>query len=187
MSIEKYHGYHGTSKVNGDRIITQNIKIPSGITSGNYKNEPGNFGYGFYMFLEDLELARGFAERHNRRGKISILEIFCSVEDEKILDFRPSELQEKLLFFYKANQKSIENHLKNFGKISNELTLLVTGITIELFIGQINRKMKTQINMVIGESFTQTAGYSRRLTIPNGVEISIRNVQIIDSVKLLPQ
>lgn len=183
MSIEEYRGFHGTNISNVQKIIEDSgpkVSI-SGFLNGNYKNEPGNFGYGFYAFLEDAQLAFNFAMKSFSLEDIQVCSVFCEVDENNVLDLRQEDLRQKFHAFAKANEKSIAIHLKNFGKHSNTRQVLTTGIAVELFIIEL-RKRQLHVKVVMGESYTKEKN-GIQLTVPNGTEMSIRTKDVIKEIK----
>lgn len=183
MSIEEYHGFHGTDISNAQKIIGKsgpNVSI-SGFLNGNYRNEPGNFGYGFYTFLGDPQLAFKFAKKFHAAENIQVCSLFCKVDENNVLDLRHEILKKQFLSYAQSNERAIVNHLKIFGKTSNKPEVLTTGIAVELFIHEL-RKRNYHVNVVMGESYTKER-YGINLTVPNGTEMNIRNKDIIKSIE----
>ncbi|KAF3299945.1 MULTISPECIES: hypothetical protein [Lactobacillales] len=182
MSIEEYHGFHGTNKSNALKILgNQGPKTPPKYL--NSKREPGNFGYGFYVFLNDARLAFKFARKFNDAKNVKLCSIFCEADENTVLDLRDEELRQQFLAFTRSNQQSIINNLNNFGNKKNNLQILTTGIAIELFISFLKQR-NHEVSVVIGESYTkEEKNNGILLTVPNGTEMSIRELSVIKKIE----
>lgn len=75
----QYHGYHGTSKINGERCIRDGT-FPASTWKYEY------FGYGTYFFEDSIDEARLWAhfERGYQYKDISI--IYALIETDRVLD-----------------------------------------------------------------------------------------------------
>lgn len=186
-------GYHGTEKAI-EKEITSNLKIFQYLASEqsmkknrnqtNTGKSPGSLGYGFYVFGEDVELARSYAKRMCTNP--TILEVKLDLSDVSILNF--DSYADQIMYHnfrssYKPNAKLVYDRFQSNGY--NIKQHILDGIIIEAYIKRLKSKKGFNTQVVRLSTYT-VADKNETLHdfsfIPNGVEYCIKDKSIIKGV-----
>ncbi|MEG2938051.1 MAG: hypothetical protein RR812_06560 [Vagococcus sp.] len=183
-----YESYHGTNNECANNIQANGIQIdiPTMANESGKKHKkkiPGSFGYGFYTFVNDKELASDFAVRINTECNSVTLKIISEIDENRLLSFLDLDDRENYHAFYEQAHKSAMLHLKRFGThLDTEVQHVLEGIIIEMFLQKLFTKEKIRVIAVLGESYTpRKKGKYLYSNIPNGQELCIRDKSIIKS------
>lgn len=185
--MPSFKSYHGTNKKCTEKIIKDGFKINIPIVSIESSSKkgkcPGNFGYGFYTFLEDEKLAQDFSIRMNSAETYSVIQIDSCISSDELLSMLNDSDRSNYHAYRETAYQTGFNHLKKFGvKVDSKVQHVLEGIIIELFIMHLSRKEGIKVVAVLGDSYTPTSE-GMFSWIPNGTELCIRDKNVINSLK----
>lgn len=183
MKLE-FVGYHGT------RELTRNI-LEKGRLKVKHFNPislPGDLGTGTYFFLNDPDLAYGFAEKFSKKTRtdsgIKVIECTIEIDNDDILNLNDPEIHSSFLEF---KDFYLETAKKTLSKLQGDRNC-VDGIIINRFINLIKEQDKKNIKAVIKDTYTPTKGHSFHKggrdhyfvsNFFNGTEMCLRDVKLV--------
>lgn len=172
----KLVGYHATvtplrNILNGDKLKRKQFDALA---------LPGDLGTGTYFFKDNPELAKQFLEKMHPGEQIKVVKCTIEVDDETVLDFNEPESQ---VMFNDFKQLKLEQATKTFAKLKGN-RYCIDGIIINLLISAIRAQDKTNIKLVIKDTFTPTKelfAKGRFLTsnFVNGTELCVIDHNIV--------
>lgn len=191
--------FHGTSRSRASNIkkIGFNIKQLD-IHNKEPEYMPGDIGAGLYAFIKKTpcENARRFAYKKHKKNTVVIEFSFEKTDELFILNLDEPEWSNKLSEF--RNTLNLGRIEKRARKDKGKRHVTLDGYVIEFFINEIekcidknykslSKEVNRKVDVVVAESYTkfETTGGFQSSKIPNGVEVCIRNGEIIKNITTL--
>ncbi|MFY3791390.1 hypothetical protein ACOQFO_06800 [Ureibacillus sp. MALMAid1270] len=172
--MKYYIGYHGTSTTNAQRIKQTNFVI-------DY-TKVGWLGTGTYLFDENQELARSWANYKYPTVSKNIVRCEIEVDKEKVFDV-VDPLGEHNKFFHAIRKQLIEQQLKNRNievKVKNKKDF--DGKTYNFICKAKDFKLVRAATYTYQE-YDRTLRLDSR--VPNGVELCVKDLRIIKNKQII--
>ncbi|MGO3375458.1 hypothetical protein [Brochothrix thermosphacta] len=178
------NGFHGTDKEKSSVYEKTGFSLKrytlgqevANAQRNKHSKSPGSFGYGFYMFLDDREMATLFSKKFHKEENVVIYELKLKIDEQNLLDLRDNEERKRYNAFFKSIEKRIEEQMERMKKTSNHQSL-PDGIALEVYCTYLKTKEKIIVKSIMGESYTTDTKI--RSFVNNCTEVCIRDGEIV--------
>lgn len=178
------NGFHGTDKEKASVYDKKGFSLKpytlgqeaANAQRNKHSKRPGSFGYGFYMFLEDRDMATLFSRKFYKEEDVVIYELELKIDEQNLLDLRDNEEKKRYYAFFKSIEKRIAEQMERMKKTSNHQSL-EDGIALELYCTYLKTRETIIVKSIMGESYTTNTKI--RSFVNNCTEVCIRDGEIV--------
>ncbi|WP_413491436.1 hypothetical protein [Brochothrix thermosphacta] len=178
------NGFHGTDKEKASVYDKKGFSLKRYTLGEETVNaqrnkpskSPGSLGYGFYMFLDDREMATLFSKKFHKEENIVIYELELKIDEQNLLDLRNNEERKRYNAFFKSMEEKIEERMKKMKKTNNHQSL-ADGIALEFYCTYLKTRETIIVKSIMGESYTTDTKI--RSFFNNCTEVCIRDGEIV--------
>lgn len=185
-------GYHGTTPKSVNDILEKQIfectpfDIKGDWVVKNNQSLPNDFGVGLYLFVDDstkgykgLESAKQYARVfRNKNKKIGVLKFKIHSDNLRILNLNnPTTI--KVFNEYKEKYfQVLKNSLGGFKRNNSFIRYNLDGVFLEHLLRY--HPQYQEVDAVSCETYTPPTSDKPISAVPNGKEICLRNLMLID-------
>lgn len=179
---ELFHASDGTQDIIDSGFDEIKLPLFNDIACGNVSKGLGTFGIGLYAYdgIESIDACRIFGNRRYGSDGYKILKFNADIDNEKLLDLTSIEDANYFNQFY--TNKENKGYLKYLNENYHDkgYAKMYQGICIEYYIFKMVSENKMQSPEAVRGSSNNSEDL-REFSIPNGIEMCIRNSNIIDN------